>query len=83
WLNPNNVRLMSGGTWYNNQTANWGFNYQWNGTVHVKLEIDGGKVTVYIGEKKVGESNVGTSSGRVGLFSWNAGTSFDNLVITR
>jgi hypothetical protein len=83
WMSPGSVRVFGGGTWYNNQIAYWNTQYAWNGTVHVKIEVDGAKATIWIGETKVGEASSGNGTGKVGFFCFNQVTSFDNLVITR
>lgn len=83
WLAPNNVRVFGGGTWYNQQLSYWAASYNWNSTIHVKIEVDGTKATVYINETKLGEVTVGASSGRVGFFSLNQASSFDNFQVTR
>lgn len=83
WMNSGSVRVFGNGTWYNNQLASWGVSYPWNSTVHVKIEVDGGKAVVYANDKKLGEVNGSATQGRVGFFNFNGGASFDNLVITR
>jgi hypothetical protein len=83
WLSPGNVRVFSGGTWFNNQTIYWGFNYQWNTTIKVKIDVDGSNITVKINDQQVGTSTITGTGGRVGLFDFNGQAQFDNVIITR
>ena len=58
-------------------------NYVWNSTVHVKLEVDGSKLVVYIADQRVGEASIAGTSGKIGFFTINQPASFDNLAITK
>ncbi|MCI0651240.1 MAG: DUF1080 domain-containing protein [Planctomycetes bacterium] len=82
WLGPGYARVMSGGTWFNQHTANWNPNIQWNATMRVKLEVDGENVVVYLNDARIGETRTSGNSGRIGLFATQP-ASFDNLEILR